>query len=148
MRTLAALHGDKAVVGAKDFVSFCLGRQALAKTHVAWMKNEPVGFAVSFDWMNFVRGFPVRTLDLLYVSEKHRRFGVGRELVATLAKDALKKGILRLDTSASKKNPAANLFYKKLNFQKTSSASNKYKLAGKTSLARLARCPAKRLFQT
>lgn len=145
MRALAALHEDKAVVGAKEFVSFCLGAQALAKTHIAWIKNTPVGFAVSFDWMNFVRGFPVRTLDLLYISEKHRHLGIGRKLVATLAKDALRRGILRLDTSAAKKNAAANLFYKKLGFQKTAPTSNKYKIEGKANLSHLSLCPGKRL---
>jgi ribosomal protein S18 acetylase RimI-like enzyme len=130
MKGLQAFHEDVSVTTAKHFLTYCLGTKALSKTWIACHGRAPVGFAVTHDWMNFVRAKPMRTMTLLYVEEKFRGLGVGQALVLALIKDAVAKGFLRLDTSAAKHNRQANDFYKKLGFQKRKAYSHHYAIEG------------------
>jgi GNAT superfamily N-acetyltransferase len=134
MEELAAYHGDKPAITAKHFEKYALGPKALSSILVAFSDGKPIGFAAFFDWMNFVRGTPVRTLDLLYVQQGFRGTGVGKLLVGRIASDALKNGIERLDTSAAKTNAAANACYKRLGFEQRNKPSNAYWLCGKKAL--------------
>ncbi len=137
MGKLAAFHGDKPVVTAKDFVDGCLGPNAMSIAMVAFMQSKPVGFAIAFDWMNFVRGIRVRTLDLLFVDENCRSMGVGKSLLAAMAEDALENGVQRLDTSAAKGNRKAKAFYERLGFSQRDKSSYRYWIKGEKALRRL-----------
>lgn len=138
MAELAAFHKDKAVATAEHFIAYCLGAHRLNRAWIAFVGKAPVGFAVTYDWMNFVRGKPARTIDLLYVEKAFRGQGVGKSLVATIAQDSLKKGLLRLNVSAAKANAKANEFYKRLGFEKGVNRSHKYALEA-PALSRLAK---------
>ena len=97
----------------------------------------PAGFAITRDWMNFVRAKPTRMLYLLFVEELFRGHGVGSALVAAVADDGIKKGVPRLDTTAAPTNRQANAFYKRLGFDVIKHKSRRYGLDRK-SLKRLA----------
>ncbi len=145
MKKLAAHHGDKMEVSAEDFSRHCLGPGRLNQTWIAFSDNTPAGFATTYDWMNFARGIPVRTLDLLFVEAKFRGQKIGRMLVSAIARDCLKKGFPRLDVSALAENQEANQFYDKLNFVNRDDGRQRhyYKL-NLAGLKKLAHAPARR----
>ncbi|MGB9153525.1 MAG: GNAT family N-acetyltransferase [Alphaproteobacteria bacterium] len=134
MRGLQAFHGVACVTKAEHFSTYCLGPKALSKAWVAFNGSTPIGFAVARDWMHFPHAKLMRTIDLLYVEEGLRGCGVGKALIATMTKDALKKGVLRLGIGAAKSNRLANELYQTLGFQKGKPYTHQYGIEGKALL--------------
>jgi len=141
MGKLARFHGDKPKAPAAQFIRHAFGRAALSQVWIAFVEKKPIGFAVTYDWMNFVRGKPTRTLDLLFVEEACRAQGVGQALIKALAADAKAKGFSRVTTSASKNNTSAQMCYLHLGFKEHKIMHKKFvaegmalaKIAGKKS---------------
>jgi ribosomal protein S18 acetylase RimI-like enzyme len=117
MAALAAYHGHETRIGAAEFVARGLGSKKLTTIWIATVDREPAGFAATFDWMNFVRAFRVRHIDLLFVSERFRGQGVGTALLANILKDANASGCLRATVGVANENGEAREFYRKLGFQ-------------------------------
>ena len=130
MFELAAFHGDKSPTKAEHFIKYCLGAKKLGTAWVAFVGSEYAGFAVTYEWMNFVRANPGRALDLLYVRDEYRGRRVGHAIVSAIAEDALKKGITRINTSAVKTNKKAKAFYEKVGFDTRSNNSHRYVIEG------------------
>lgn len=131
MGKLARFHGDKPKATAAHFTRHAFGRAALSHVWIAFVGKQPIGFAATYDWMNFVRGKPTRTLDLLFVEETYRTQGIGQSLIKALAADANAKGFSRVVTSANKKNKAAQLCYLHLGFKEHKIMHKKYVIEDK-----------------
>ncbi len=131
MRKLAVLHGDKPKTSGRHFTKYTLGQTPLSMAWIAYAGKIPAGFAVAYDWMNFVRGKPTRTLDLLFVDEEYRGRGIGAALIKATAADACAKGISRVMTSANNGNKAAQKYYCRLGFTEHAITHKKYVLEGK-----------------
>ena len=137
MARLAAFHGDKSVVSPQHFVDHCLKAGSPNTAWIATAQGKPVGFAITYDWMNFVRGHRVRTVDLLFVEAAFRGQGIGHALLDALTRDATRRGIGRIDVTAQKANKNANAFYRAYGFEKRPAPkNNRYALLLKKRPAR------------
>ncbi len=126
MNKLANFHGDTIKTTPKDFAKYCLGAKKLAHCRLAWHKKEPVGFIISYSFINFVRGFTCQHIDLIFVEDKFRRQNVGKALIQAVALDAVAVGHQRLSVAAQTSNIGANKFYQKLGFSTKTSTSVNY----------------------
>lgn len=84
--------------------------------HLAFVGEEPAGLALWFRTYSTWEGRPGLWLEDLYVEEWARGQGVGRRLVAALARLARDRGWARLDLSVLDWNPA-RAFYDRLGFR-------------------------------
>jgi GNAT superfamily N-acetyltransferase len=81
--------------------------------HVAEQDGQIVGFAIWFLNFSTWRGVHGIYLEDLYVRPELRGSGLGKSLLATLAKECVDKGYQRLEWSVLDWNPATG-FYKSL----------------------------------
>ena len=137
IKELAAFHDDVSTVGAADVLTYGLGVGRLATVWLALSGHDPAGFAVAYDWMNFVRGSPVRHIDLLFVDDRFRRRGIGSALIRRIVRDAKVSNCDRVSVGAADDNPTANAFYVKLGFEPRDDSARQYRVAG-ASLDRMA----------
>ena len=135
LQKLAAHHDDLAKSSADDFLKTCLGSKKIMSCWIVWQQQQAIGFAISYDWMNFVRGMKVRHLDLIFIDQEFRSKGLGKKLIGHVAKDAIKNGCGRLDVGASQSNVDANKFYSSLGFLGKASGPIKYKIQGAALVA-------------
>jgi GNAT superfamily N-acetyltransferase len=82
---------------------------------IAELDGAPVGMALFHPRFSTWTGTPTVYLEDLYVAEAARGHGVGRRLMARLAKIALERGWVRIDFAVLDWNPARG-FYRKLGF--------------------------------
>lgn len=75
---------------------------------------QPLGFALFFASYSTWRGRPGLYLEDLYVPSEHRGEGVGRALLAALARLARDRGCARLEWSVLDWNSPAIVFYERL----------------------------------
>jgi ribosomal protein S18 acetylase RimI-like enzyme len=134
-QALADFHGDTATVNARYMREHCLGPKKLGAVLVAISGRHPVGFVLTYDWMNFVRNIRVRHIDLMFVQADFRRRGVGESLMKTAAALAIEEGCGRLTVSAQSNNEQANSFYQKLGFESRPDDANRYQLTAAGLLA-------------
>jgi ribosomal protein S18 acetylase RimI-like enzyme len=134
-QALADFHGDTASVNARYMHEHCLGPKKLGSVLVAVSGRHPIGFVLTYDWMNFVRNARVRHIDLMFVQADFRRRGVGEALMKTAATLAVEDGCERMTVSAQADNVQANDFYLKLGFESRADESNRYRLAAAGILA-------------
>lgn len=76
--------------------------------------GEPVGFALFFPTFSTFRGQPGLYLEDVYVRPVHRGRGIGKALLATLAKLAMDRGLGRLEWAVLNWNSPAIGFYRSL----------------------------------
>ncbi len=81
---------------------------------MAEVAREPVGFALAFPTFSTFRGQPGLYLEDLYVKPEHRGKGIGKALLATLAKLARDRGYGRLEWSVLNWNEPSIGFYRSL----------------------------------
>jgi ribosomal protein S18 acetylase RimI-like enzyme len=125
--SLSEMHGATTVLTVKQLVQACL-EEKLAKCFVAEADRKIIGFAISYDWINFGYGTRICAVDQLYTHEKFRRLGVALFLVRRIAEDSIKRGCFRMEVLAAKDNEASNAFYKAAGFFLRMNKSNKYVL--------------------
>lgn len=128
LKKLAAFHGDSILISEDSILKQCIGSHPPALCWLAWHEEQAIGFAIAYDWMNFLRAKKIRHLDLIFVEEAFRTQGIGEMLVKHLAREALDAGCSRLDVAAQETNTGANGFYKALGFEGSPSHSVKYKI--------------------
>jgi GNAT superfamily N-acetyltransferase len=97
--------------------------------------GQAVGFALFFPNYSTFEGKPGLYLEDLYIAESARGQGVGRALLARLARLAQERGWPRLDLSVLHWNPART-FYERLEFRQSTDWLP-YRLSG-SALRRLA----------
>ncbi len=87
------------------------GSQKYAEGLLAHWSGEPVGFAVFYHTYSTFRGEPGMFLEDLFVREAARGQGIGRALLARVAKIAKERGCGRLEWSTLDWNEPAIRFY-------------------------------------
>lgn len=106
------------------------------EARLALVDGEPRGFTLFFTSYSTWEGRPGLYLEDIYVVEAARRRGVGRALLADLAKIALERDYRRLDLSVLDWNPARG-FYERIGIRHNSGWLP-YRIRGET-LAELAK---------
>ena len=131
LRALQFHQGDEIRMSPSQIGRFCMGGQKRASVWLATAGGKPVAFALARDWMNFVRGFMVRHIDLLFVAEDFRTKGIGSSLIEHVTRDAFRTGCGRVDIGAAKNNRIARNCYEKLGFKPRANYAVQYQLARK-----------------
>lgn len=83
---------------------------------IAEVDRKPVGFALFFPNYSTWEGKPGLYIEDIFVEESVRKSGVGRKLIATVAKIAKARGCARIDLAVLDWNPARG-FYHRLGFR-------------------------------
>src|SRR5262245_55216306 len=94
-----------------DFRAHLFGPDRAAEALVAEVGGEPVGFALYFTTYSTFRGRPGVYLEDLFVRPGSRGVGIGKALLATVARRAVERGCGRLEWSVLNWNDPAIAFY-------------------------------------
>lgn len=115
VRDLAAFERMPDAVGASeaDLLRDGFGPTPRFEARLALADATPCGFTLFFTSYSTWEGRPGLYLEDIYVAERARRRGVGRMLLADLARIALERDYRRLDLSVLDWNPARG-FYERI----------------------------------
>jgi GNAT superfamily N-acetyltransferase len=103
------------VVATEDSLRASLfGARPAAEVVIAYERDEPVGFALYFQTFSTFLGRPGLYLEDLYVTPARRGHGVGRRLLAYLARVAVERGYGRMEWSVRNWNEPALVVYRKI----------------------------------
>lgn len=97
VRELAEFEREADAVKAteEDFRRDGWGPQPVFEALIAELDGTPVGFALTFRNFSTWEGRPGLYVEDLYVTPDARRYGVGRKLLAAVAKRAVERGYRR-----------------------------------------------------
>jgi len=103
------------VVATEDVLRASLfGSRPAAEAVIAYERDEPVGFALYFQTFSTFLGKPGLYLEDLYVTPAQRGHGIGRRLLAYVARVAVERGYGRLEWSVLNWNEPALAVYRKI----------------------------------
>jgi GNAT superfamily N-acetyltransferase len=103
------------VVATEDSLRTSLfGARPAAEVVIAYASDEPVGFALYFQTFSTFLGRPGIYLEDLYVTPARRGQGVGRRLLAYVARVAVDRGYGRMEWSVLNWNEPALVVYRKI----------------------------------
>ena len=105
---------DQVVASEADLSKALTGPRPYAEVVFGCLDDEAVGFALFFHNFSTFRGKPGIYLEDLYVRPAVRGHGVGRQLLAWLARAALERGCARLEWAVLDWNEPAIGFYHRL----------------------------------
>jgi GNAT superfamily N-acetyltransferase len=116
IRELAAYERleDQVVATAADLKAALFGARPYAEVVFACSAGAPVGFALFFHNFSTFLGKPGIYLEDLFVRPAMRGQGVGKALLAWLARTALERGCARLDWAVLDWNTPSIEFYRSL----------------------------------
>ena len=97
-----------------DFRRHLFGPRPAAEAVLAEVGGEPVGFALWFTTFSTFRGQPGLYLEDIFVKPGYRGRGIGKGLLAAVARLAVEAGCGRLEWSVLDWNAAAIGFYRAL----------------------------------
>ena len=97
---------------ADDFRRHLFGPRPAAEALLAEVDEVPVGFALFFTSFSTFRGRPGVYLEDLFVKPEHRGRGIGKALLASLARLAVDRGCARLEWSVLDWNAPSIAFYR------------------------------------
>ena len=103
-----------AVVATEATLRESLFEKRAAEVIIGYADDEPAGFALYFQTFSTFLGVPGMYLEDIFVAPEYRRHGLGRALLAQLAKIAVERGYGRLEWTALDWNELAIGFYRKL----------------------------------
>lgn len=137
VRELAEYEGllDQVRLSEADVLRDGFGERPRFACLLAEVDGAPAGFALYFDTYSTFEGRAGIFVEDLYVAESARGLGIGRRLLAYLAKIAVERDGRRLNLSVLQWNPARG-FYERLGFRHSADWLP-YQLSG-DALARLA----------
>jgi GNAT superfamily N-acetyltransferase len=117
IRALAEFEklADEVRITEADVLRDGFGERPCFECLLAEVHGEAVGFALFFANYSTFEGRPGIFVEDLYVAETARGLGIGRQLLARLARLAVERGCPRLDLSVLHWNPARG-FYDRLGF--------------------------------
>jgi GNAT superfamily N-acetyltransferase len=98
----------------EDFLRHLFGPHPAAEAVVADVDGEPVGFALWFSTFSTFRGQPGLYLEDIFVKPSFRGRGIGKGLLAAVARRAVERGCGRLEWSVLDWNAPAIGFYRAL----------------------------------
>ena len=120
------------VVGSPELLArWLFGEQPAAEALIGELDGEPVGFALFHGTFSTWECRPGIWLEDLFVLPQHRRAGVGRRLLAELARITLERGCTRLAWTALDWNEPALRFYRKIGATVLDEWTN-HRLSGET----------------
>lgn len=90
------------------------GPRPSAEAIFAEWEGEPVGFALFFATFSTFRGQPGLYLEDIFVREAHRNQGIGKALLATVARIAVERGCGRVEWAVLDWNTPSIGFYRSL----------------------------------
>jgi GNAT superfamily N-acetyltransferase len=125
---------DEVVLTDERLGAGLFGARPYAEALMAEVDGDPVGFALFFHTFSTFLAMPGLYLEDLFVLPDHRGRGVGRALLAHLARLALERGCGRLEWAVLDWNREAIRFYERLGARPNSEWSV-YRLAGEALLA-------------
>jgi GNAT superfamily N-acetyltransferase len=99
---------------AEDFRVNLFGPRPYAEAIMAEVDDEPVGLALGFPTFSTFRGQPGFYLEDIFVRPEHRGRGIGKALLASIAKLARDRGYGWLEWSVLDWNTPAIGFYRAL----------------------------------
>ena len=99
---------------ADDFRAHLFGTRPAAEAFVAEVDGRVVGFALIFATFSTFRGQPGIYLEDLFVRQEYRGMGIGKALLATLARLAVERGCGRLEWAVLDWNAPSIGFYRSL----------------------------------
>jgi GNAT superfamily N-acetyltransferase len=103
------------VAATEDMLRASLfGPRPAAEAVLAYVGDEPVGFAVFFQTFSTFLGRPGMYLEDLYVTPAWRGHGVGRRLLAHVARAAVERGHGRMEWSVLDWNELALGVYRRI----------------------------------
>jgi GNAT superfamily N-acetyltransferase len=105
---------EHAKATADDFHRNLFGPRPAAEAAIAEINREPVGFALWFTTFSTFRGQPGIYLEDVFVRPRYRGLGIGKALLAMLARLAVERGCGRLEWSVLNWNEPAIGFYRAL----------------------------------
>lgn len=132
---------QEVVATEHDLQSALFGPDAVASAIIAYAGTEPAGFALYFFSFSTFLGKPGVYLEDLYVTPAWRRHGIGRMLLARLAKTAVERGCGRMEWSVLNWNELALGVYKAIGARPLD-AWTVQRLTGPDLLALAAAAPA------
>jgi GNAT superfamily N-acetyltransferase len=97
-----------------DFAAALFGPQACAEVVFACLDGTPVGYALFFRTFSSFVGKPSIFLEDLFVRPEVRGRGIGKQLLAYLARTALERGCGRLEWAVLDWNAPSIAFYRSL----------------------------------
>jgi GNAT superfamily N-acetyltransferase len=97
-----------------DFRRHLFGARPAAEAAVAEVGDQPVGFALWFSTFSTFRGQPGLYLEDIFVKPSFRGRGIGKGLLAAVARRAVERGCGRLEWSVLDWNAPAIGFYQSL----------------------------------
>jgi GNAT superfamily N-acetyltransferase len=97
-----------------DFLRHLFGARPAAEAVIAEVNGEAVGFALWFSTFSTFRGQPGLYLEDIFVRPSHRGMGIGKGLLAAVARHAVERGCGRLEWSVLDWNSPAIGFYRSL----------------------------------
>ena len=114
IRELAAYERleHQMVATLADLTAALTGPRPFAEVVFACLDGSPVGFAVFLHNFSTLRGKPGMYLEDLYVRPEARGRGVGKRLLAWLARTALERGCARLEWVVLDWNSPSIAFYR------------------------------------
>jgi GNAT superfamily N-acetyltransferase len=116
IRGLAAFEklSDRVTGNTELLRSHLFGTRPYAEAIVAELDNHPIGFALFFHNYSTFLTQPGLYLEDVFVRPEYRRQGVGKALLAAVAKIAVDRGCGRLEWSVLEWNQNAIKFYQSL----------------------------------
>jgi GNAT superfamily N-acetyltransferase len=101
-----------AVATPDDFRTHLFGPKPVAEAVVAEVGGEPAGFALFYTRFSTFRGRPDLYLEDIFVRPGHRGLGMGKALLATVARLAVDRGYGRMEWLVLDWNEPAIAFYR------------------------------------
>ncbi|QDV33034.1 GNAT family N-acetyltransferase [Tautonia plasticadhaerens] len=105
---------DQARAGGEEIRRSLFGPRPFAEALIAEWDGGPIGFALFFHTFSTFRGQPGVHLEDLFVRPTHRGRGIGKALLASVARLAVDRGCGRLEWSVLDWNEPAIGFYRSL----------------------------------
>jgi GNAT superfamily N-acetyltransferase len=103
---------DQAKATADDLARHLFGDRPAAEVLIAEVDGDPVGFALYFSTFSTFRGQPGIYLEDIFVRPEHRGRGIGKALLASIARVAVDRGCGRLEWSVLDWNTPSIEFYR------------------------------------
>lgn len=103
---------DQLVATEEDLRAALFGPRPAAEVIIGYAGEQPAGFAIYFQSFSTFKGRPGLYLEDLFVKPQWRRHGLGRMLLARLARIAVERGYGRMEWSVLDWNEMALRVYR------------------------------------
>lgn len=93
-----------------------LGNPSLGRVWMAYLDKEPAGYVIATFGYDLEFGGLIATVTELFVASRHRRRGLGTQMLAGVEGACRDLGVRALELQVEQKNVEAQAFYRRLGF--------------------------------